>query len=395
MSIQFGTNGAIPSSPATLLAQLIAGVQATNPGYTADLPGTLIEDIASTCVMALTIIDQARVDAVNSVTPYSASPFVIAQLGEQFGIVQGTPTNTSVYLTFEGTPGYIVPAGFQVSDGSYTYQTMDASTVQTNGYTGQVYAVALASGTWAVPANTVTQFVTSFPSGYLTSVTNAIAGIPSVASESNQSYQSRVIQAGQIAVQGVAGYIQTLVQAVPGVTPRLVTVLQVSGGWEVICGGGDPYAIAGAIYQGVLDLSTIIGSATTARNITTTITDYPNSYSVTYVNPPQQTVTGTVTWNTTLTNFASSSQVDAAGATALANYINGITVGQPINEFEMTAAFQNAVALIIPLQYLTRLVFSISVNGTVTAPTSGTGIIPGDPESYFYAAVNAFTVAQG
>ena len=59
---------------------LVALVASENPDYTANLPGSLIEDIASTDVGALTGIDQARVDAINSVTPYGANAFVLAQL---------------------------------------------------------------------------------------------------------------------------------------------------------------------------------------------------------------------------------------------------------------------------------------------------------------------------
>ena len=93
-----GVNGAVPTSPVNLRSTLINNVAATNPGYTANLPGTLIEDIASTDVAAMAQIDQARVDAVNSVTPYGANAFVLAMLGAQFGIQQGLPTNTSVYV---------------------------------------------------------------------------------------------------------------------------------------------------------------------------------------------------------------------------------------------------------------------------------------------------------
>ncbi len=390
-----GASGPVPTPPLALQTTLLTKVAATNPGYTANLPGSLVEDISSTDVGAMTVIDQARVDAVNSVTPYGANAFILAQLGQQFGIPQGQPTNTSVYVEFTGPAGYVIPAGFIVGDGTYQYVLQDSTVIPSGGTTPQVYTVANQSGTWSVPIGTVTHVVTSVPTGYAITVTNPVAGVPSISAETVSSYRARVLQAGAVAGQGTPAYIQALVQAVPGVNPRLVAILQVSGGWEVICGGGDQYAVAGAIYLGTLDLSTIVGSTTSARNITVTITDPPNTYSVVYVNPPQQVVTATVTWNTTLTGFTAATQVNALGATALTNYINSITVGQPINEFEMTAAFQAGIAAVLPPQYLTRLVFTVSINGTVTPPTSGTGIIPGDPESYFYASSTAFTVAQG
>ena len=390
-----GPSGPVPTSPVNLQQALISGVAATNPNYTANLPGSLIEDISSTDVGALATIDQARVDAVNSLTPYGANPFILAQLGAQFGIPQGQPTNTSVYVVFTGLAGYVIPQGFVVSDGTYQYVVQDGAIVQTNGTTSPVYCVSNQSGSWAVPAGTVTTVVTAVPTGYTLTVTNPSAGISGQSAESVQSYRSRVLQAGQVAAQGTPSFITTLLQAVPGVVPRLVSILQVGSGWEVICGGGDPYAVANAIYQGALDLSTIVGSATTSRNITATITDPPNTYNVVFVNPPQQVVTLTATWNTTLANFTAGQQVNQLAAPALANYINGVTVGQPMNLLAMTAAFQNAVASIIEAQYLTTLTFSVYVNGVLTPPNAGTSAIPGDPESYFYCSPTGATVVQG
>ena len=110
--------GLQPQSPATLRANLVAAVAAQNPGYTADLPGSLIEDIASTDVGALVVCDQARVDLVNSLSPYAANAQLLIQLGNISGVQQGTTSNTSVYVVFSGTVGFVVSPGFTVSDGT-------------------------------------------------------------------------------------------------------------------------------------------------------------------------------------------------------------------------------------------------------------------------------------
>ncbi len=128
------------------------------------------------------------------------------------------------------------------------------------------------------------------------------------------------------------------------------------------------------------------------RNVSTTITDGPNTYLIVFVNPPNQVVTGTVTWATNLPSFASISQVNQLSAAAFVVYINALQVGQPINLLEMTAVFQQAVASVLAAPNISALTFSISINGSVTAPSAGTSIIPGDPESFYSAAANAFTV---
>jgi hypothetical protein len=393
-------SGPVPSSPAALNSDLIATVEAENAGFTANLPGLLLEDLTSTGTAALAQMDQARVDAINSVTPYGANAFILAQQGVVLGIPQGKPTNTSVNAVFTDTlaPGYVIVPGTVVSDGTYQYVVQDGGIIQSSGSTAPLFAVANQSGSWSVPAGSVNQIVTSLPSPFNTqiTVTNPLAGVAgNPSAESPQSYRARIMQANQAAGQGTPTYLQTLLEAIPGVTPRLVSILQTTFGWEVICGGGDPYAVAFAIYKGVLDLSTIVGSITSARNVAVTITDSPNQYTITSVNPPQQVVMIDAIWNTNLPNFTAGAQVNQLGSTAIQNYINSIIVGQPINIFAMEAAFQQAVASVLPTSNLTRIVFAVTINGSAVSPETGTGVIPSDPESYMFVSPSGVSVLQG
>jgi hypothetical protein len=459
-------SGPVPSSPAALNSDLIATVQAENAGFTANLPGLLLEDLTSTGTAALAQMDQARVDAINSVTPYGANAFILAQLGTQFGIKQGTSANAGVNVVFSGPTGYVFQPGFTVGDGANQYALVDGGVIQTGGATPQLTAVATNSGTFAIPANTVTQLVTSVPSAYSVTVTNPQAGTPATTAESVQTYRSRVLQAGIVASTGTPAYLKTLLFAVTGVQQQLVSINQVTGGWQVICGGGDAYAIANAILQGVPDIATLQGSqlAITAmsaaspvvittnlnhgyiagqtvtvtgatpsaynlaytvasvtadtittttngsafgayvggakltpnpRNVTVSLFQNPDTYSITFVNPPQQIVTVAATWNTTLPNFTAGTSVNQLAAPAIQSYINSIYVGQPINLLEMTAVFQNAVASVIAAPNITTLQFAVTVNGVTVSPGAGTSIIAGDPESYFNASSTAITVTQG
>jgi hypothetical protein len=392
-------SGPVPNSPAALNSDLIATVQATDPGFTANLPGLLLEDLTSTGTAMLAQMDQARVDAINSVTPYGANAFILAQQGAMLGLPQGQPTNTSVLEVFSGVtiPGYVIVPGLVVGDGTYQYVIQSGGIIQTGGQSTPLLAIASQSGTWSVPAGSVNQIATSLPSPYNTAltVTNPVAGTPATTTESPQSYRARIMQAQQIAGQGTPAYLTTLLQNTPGVTPRLVSVLQSTFGWEVLCGGGDPYAVAYAIYKGTLDLSTIVGSNTTARNVSVSIIDSPNTYTLTYVNPPQQVTTVQAVWNTNLPNFTAGAQVNQLAAPAVQAYINSIVVGQPINLNAMSAAFSQAISSVLPVGNLSALNFTVNVNGSVVTPEAGTEIIPGDPESYFEASNTAVTVTQG
>ncbi|EQD29733.1 hypothetical protein B1A_20561, partial [mine drainage metagenome] len=161
------------------------------------------------------------------------------------------------------------------------------------------------SGSWTPLQNTVTTIVTSVPSGYTLTVNNPVSGVPGLAPQSVQSYRAQILNGFSAVAQGFGTYLESLLVQVPGVIPRLVAIRQVTNGWEVICGGGDPYEVAGAIYLGTLDLSTLQGSATTSRNVLASIISPPNNYSVIYVNPPLTQFSMVTTWNTISPSFTS------------------------------------------------------------------------------------------
>lgn len=389
--------GPIPVPPATLRSTLVAIVNSTNPGFTDDLPGSLIEDVVSTDVGALFLIVQAAVDAVNSVSPLTSNPYLTALLGQQFGLMQGATTNTQVDVVFSSpTPGLTFPAGFLVSDGTYQYALQEGTIVGAGGSSPQVTAVATQPGTWPVPAASVTTVISSIPSGLSATVTNPQAGTPSQGPETQEAYQARVIQAGQAAAVGTIQFLKTQIQKVPGVVPRLVNNEVAGIGWKIIVGGGDAYQVAYAIFLGVTDIGRLVGSTVDpTRNVAVTIVDGADKYEIVFINPPLQVVTMSVTWNTNLPNFTAGAQVNSLGATALQGYVNSVLQGQPINLLAATAVFQAAVASVLPVGNLSALAFEVLINAVVVAPEAGTDIIPGDLESYFSAASGSIVVNQG
>lgn len=389
-----------PTPVTTLRANLVSAVTAAAPGITTDLPASMIEDMVSTGTAILALIDQARVDAVNSVSPYAANAFLLPQFGSMFGIAQGAASNTSAYVIFPSTsagpttPGIVIPAGTLVSDGTNTYATQTATVTGSSGYTPAVLVVAVNSGSFAVPADSITQVKSALGNG-ITTCYNPNSGTPAIAAQSVQSYRQQIMQAfGSIGVGQIA-YLLTQLQNVSGVVPRLTSVLQAGGGWEVICSGGDPYAMAFAIYSSVIDLTSIVGSSiSSSRDTTVSVVDAGNTYSVTFVTPPQQLTGVGITWNTTVSGFTAGTALAQAGSAAIVSYINAIQVGQPLNLLMLTEAFQQATDFILPNEFLTTFDISVTINGTAVSPTTGTSIIPGDIESYFFTTPANVTITQ-
>lgn len=477
LPIIMGPQGPIPTSPTALRARLVSLVASTNPDYTANLPSSLIEDIASTDVGAIIISNQFMIDLINSISPFGANPFILYQLGvDVYGLQLGTPTNTSVNLIFTGTPGFIIIPGFTVTDGQFQYVCQNGGIIGSDGNSLPINAVATVAGPFAVPAGTVTGFITSVPTPIQLSVINPTNGVPSTAAETIQSFRTRTLTAGLAASTGMDRYLKTLLDNIPGVIPRLVSVRQNlnSGRYSFLVGGGDPYQVAWAIYYSILDLSFIDTPNIQILNISNTnpvvittidnhnlltgmietlnqivgmldgnnqnvlngnqysvvvidsekfsisvdgtllnsyvnggivtpnpilqqvsILSYPDTYVVPFILPAQEFVTLLVNWNTDSTNYVSATAIAQAAQQPLIDYINGIYCGTtPINIYEMQTVFVDAVASILNGENITILNFYVSFNGIGQLPELGTGVIYGDPFSYFFTDSSSVIVNQ-
>lgn len=388
--------GAQPTDPSVLRQAILNGVAAISSGYTANLPGTLIEDILSTDMGALVTIDQARVDTINSLYPYSANDYILSLLGAQLGIPQGQATNANVNVVFSGSSGQVVPQGTIVSDGIGQYVSTVGAIISASGSTVPVNCVANSSSI-VVPAlpNAVTQVLTSFPSGVTITCNNPNAGIAALPPQTSDEYRSQLMLAYAAPVASSAAFILSTVLAVTGVNPLLTAVKVLSTGYQVIAAGGSPQAIGYAILTASADIYNLLGSQVSAtRNVTVSVVDGINTYSIVYVSPPAQVVTGSLTWTTSITNFSQASLVNATATPVVVSYLNSIPVGNPINLIEMMNVFINSVESIIQGQDISNVSISININGSSVTPISGTQLIASDPESYFSTASNALTITM-
>ena len=396
LPLLMSASGPQPTPATTLQQALVAGAQALDPSITLNLPASLLEDLSSTSVADLALQDQARVDAVASVSPLGANDYVLNLLGQQFGIPRGLATNASVNVVFSGPVGYVIPPGFIVSDGVNQYVVQGGTVIGSSGQSPQVTAICTNSNVFAIPANSVTTLASSVPSSYNVTVTNPQAGTPAQGAQSSASYRAQILQAVQATVTGTIPYLKTQLAAVPGVNPNQISVQQETSSIKVVCGGGNSYEVALAILGVLVNPGVLTGSTvSSSRNITVSLFDTPDTYSIVYVNPVSQTVTVAVTWNTTLANFTFGAQVASLGAPAVQSYLNGLAIGQPINLITMSTIFVEAVSSVISEENLTTLTFAVTINGTAVSPEAGTSIIVGDVEGYFTASNSAVTVTQG
>jgi hypothetical protein len=69
------------------------------------------------------------------------------QLGNIYGIQQGKGYNTSVYVVFIGSPGFVIPKGFTVGDGNHQYTLQNNTVIPSSGQSEPAYCLATSSGT--------------------------------------------------------------------------------------------------------------------------------------------------------------------------------------------------------------------------------------------------------
>lgn len=392
--------GAQPTPPKTLLSDLITNVSAIVPGYTANLPAGLITDLASTATGAIALIDSAMVDTINSVTPYGANIPMLMQLGNIYGVQQGQGYNTSVNVTFIGLPGFVIPKGFIVSDGNNQYAVQNNTIVPNGGQTNPIYCLATNSGTWAVPAGSVTQIITSVPSTITLTCTNVTSGLPGANRQSESSYRAQVMQAGMVTAQGVPSFLRTLLQKVSGVQINLISFRNVSAGkWALIVGGGDPNEVGLAVYEAIPDISVLTadvvdGEGNKPDSTTVTITDYPDQYEIPIVLPVSQKAAVILTWNIRVTELLDPDSVSTVTTLPIVDYINGIPIGEPINTYQIESIFLAAISPLINPSQVSLIDVSIGINGSIVPPSPGTGLVYGGEYSYFTTDQSNVTVQQ-
>ncbi|RYM58517.1 hypothetical protein BSR03_22005 [Serratia proteamaculans] len=321
-------------------------------------------------------------------------------MGAIYGVQQGEGTNTSVYVVFSGPPGFGIPKGFTVGDGTYLYTVRRDTVIPASGQTEPVYCLATTGGIWAVPAGTVNQVKTSVPESYQVTCTNLTAGLPGTDEQSPASYRAQVLQSGMFGGQGTPDCYRSSLQKVVGVQENLISFHQATlGKWVAVVGGGDPYEVAYAIYKAVPDISTLINdvsnpSGAEVEKKTIPITVYPDVYQVPFVVPSSQNVEVLITWNSASTTYIDPAGIAKAVQQNIADYVNAIAVGQPINIFQIQDIFLKSVEGLVAASLLSMIQVQIGINAAIKPPVPESSLVYGDTYAYFSTSAAQIQVKQ-
>jgi len=110
------------------------------------------------------------------------------------------------------------------------------------------------AGSWAIPIATVTTLITSVPGGVTLTVSNPTSGLPGALRRRHSPTGRKSFKRASRSARDAFDDQDAAPEGFRGATESDL-VRSVSGLWEVICGGGDPYEVANAIFQGIGDIN--------------------------------------------------------------------------------------------------------------------------------------------
>lgn len=295
-------------------------------------------------LIAIDQITNTTVSGTTSVVTWTAS----VGSTPAFVTITATGLNTVTGLTFTGTIAGLAPSGF---NGTFTC-TVASDTTFTYPLASNPGTVTDAIGTWT---NLVTLITTATNHNLITGMVETFTDVQGMTILNELPYPVTVTGPNTLTI--------------PVDSTNIVTYYPYSGG-----GFLGPNPILQKIY----------------------LNSFPDTYLIPFILPAQEYVNIVLTWNTDYPNYVSPQAVSQAAAPAIVNYINSLYVGTTaINYYDMIQAFMNSTINILPNENVTAINFVVSFNGSSHLPEPGTGVIYGDPNSYFFTDITQVTVVQG
>ncbi|EEE2138851.1 hypothetical protein CG654_004676, partial [Salmonella enterica subsp. enterica serovar Beaudesert] len=110
--------------------------------------------------------------------------------------------------------------------------------------------------------------------------------------------------------------------------------------------------------------------------------------------PSSQNVTLLITWNTASTSYIDPTGIEKAVQQSIADYINGIATGEPINIFLIRDIFLNQVKGLVSSNLVSMIDIQVGINGKIVPPATDSSLVYGDTYAYFSTSSSQIQVKQ-
>ena len=291
--------------------------------------------------------------AYNAYSPSNAYGVGLDKVAEINGITRITNLPTSVAITFSGTAGTVVPAGYIVK----TVDGLEFATVTVAVLPAIVTAKCTTQGAIRILANEVHVLTTAIAG--LTSATNLEPGITGIVREEDPAFRARrensTISRGTSSIDAIYEGVKSLnlpyIAIVENTTSATVDGVPANS-FLVVVEGGTPAEVSQVIYDNKPQGITSYGSIVTVINDSK---GYPHDIGISRPTPIDISVT------TSITNLPGAS-VDSATLVkaAIVDYVNNLNISEDV----YWSYFFSAILEVVPNIKINSLQIKFTVGGT-------------------------------
>ena len=291
--------------------------------------------------------------AYNAYNPSNAYGVGLDKVAEINGITRITNLPTSVAITFSGTAGTVVPAGYIVK----TVDGLEFATVAVAVIPAIVTAKCTTQGAIRILANEVHVLTTAIAG--LTGATNLEPGITGIVREEDPAFRARrensTISRGTSSIDAIYEGVKSLnlpyIAIIENTTSATVDGVPANS-FLVVVEGGTPAEVSQVIYDNKPQGITSYGSIVTVVNDSK---GYPHNIGISRPTPIDISVT------TSITNLPGAS-VDSATLVkaAIVDYVNDINISEDV----YWSYFFSAILAVVPNIKINSLQIKFTVGGT-------------------------------
>ena len=291
--------------------------------------------------------------AYNAYSPSNAYGVGLDKVAEINGITRITNLPTSVAITFSGTAGTVVPAGYIVK----TVDGLEFATVAVAVIPAIVTAKCTTQGAIRILANEVHVLTTAIAG--LTGATNLEPGITGIVREEDPAFRARrensTISRGTSSIDAIYEGVKSLnlpyIAIVENTTSATVDGVPANS-FLVVVEGGTPAEVSQVIYDNKPQGITSYGSIVTVVNDSK---GYPHNIGISRPTPIDISVT------TSITNLPGAS-VDSATLVkaAIVDYVNNLNISEDV----YWSYFFSAILEVVPNIKINSLQIKFTVGGT-------------------------------
>ena len=291
--------------------------------------------------------------AYNAYSPSNAYGVGLDKVAEINGITRITNLPTSVAITFSGTAGTVVPAGYIVK----TVDGLEFATVAVAVIPAIVTAKCTTQGAIRILANEVHVLTTAIAG--LTGATNLEPGITGIVREEDPAFRARrensTISRGTSSIDAIYEGVKSLnlpyIAIVENTTSATVDGVPANS-FLVVVEGGTPAEVSQVIYDNKPQGITSYGSIVTVINDSK---GYPHNIGISRPTPIDISVT------TSITNLPGAS-VDSATLVkaAIVDYVNNLNISEDV----YWSYFFSAILEVVPNIKINSLQIKFTVGGT-------------------------------